>query len=141
MTDSITQPSDGMRFRFHDARKVHARLLELGFPASLLEAEGVRTFHSPGAVLVALNGADLEPHLLQFLAQVLQIVKRDHACRLASGLPLPELPRPRFSRRRRTERPESSTTQPSASRYRVVNHFGPPSPYVPTIRETKVRKH
>lgn len=141
MTDTITQASDGMRLRFHDARKVQARLLELGLQASLIEAEGVRTYHSPGTVLVALNGADLEPRLLQFLARVLQIVKRDHACRLASGLPLPELPRPRFSRRRRTKRPESSATQPSASRNRVVNHFGPPSPYVPTIRETKVRKH
>ena len=141
MTDSMTQASDGMRLRFHDAHKVHTRLIELGLKASLLEAEGVRTYHSPGAVLVALNGADLEPRLLQFLARVLQIVQRDHACMLASGLPLPELPRPRFSRRRRTKRPESSAPQPSASRYRVVNHFGPPSPYVPTIRETKVRKH
>lgn len=112
MTDSIIQPSDGMRLRFHDARKVQARLLELGLQASLIEAEGVRTHHSPSAVLVALNGADLEPRQLQFLTRVLQIVQRDHACRLASGLPLPELPRPRFGRRRRAVRPEHATDRP-----------------------------
>lgn len=114
MPDTTTQASDGMRFRFHDARKVHARLLELGLQGSLLDAEGVRTYHSPRAVLVALNGADLEPRLLQFLARVLQIIKRDHACLLASGLPLPELPRPRFSRRRRERNCASAPKRTSA---------------------------
>lgn len=112
MTDMITQASDGMRLRFHDAQKVQERLAELGLQASLIEAEGVRTYHCPEAVLVALNGADLEPRHLQFLARVLQIVQRDHACRLASGLPLPELPRPRFGRRRRTARPTHATDRP-----------------------------
>lgn len=138
MQNPIADPLAAVKFRFHDAAKVQARLAELGIEASLLEAEGVRTFHAPKAVLVALNEADLQPRSLQFLTRVLDMVKRDLACRLASGLPLPELPVPR-GRRRYVKRPESDAIQPNASRYRAVHHFGPPSPYVAKIRETQVR--
>ena len=132
MQNSITEPLAAVKFRFHDAAKVKARLAELGVEASLLEAEGVRTFHAPKAVLVALNEADLQPRSLQFLTRVLDMVKRDLACRLASGLPLPELPVPR-GRRRYVKRPETRATRPSATHNRAVHHFDPPSRSVPRI--------
>ena len=115
MSDQIIRPTAGMNFQYHDAAKVQTRLASLGLKASLIEAEGVRTFHTPDAVVVALNEADVQPRSLQFLTRVLAMVKRDHACLLVSGLPLPELPRPRFSRRRRAKRPEHANRPDAAT--------------------------
>ncbi|WP_395643897.1 hypothetical protein [Rudaea sp.] len=120
MTDPITRPTAGMNFQYHDAAKVQTRLANLGLTASLIEAEGVRTFHTPDAVIVALNEADVQPRSLQFLSRVLAMVKRDHACRLISGMPLPELPRPRFSRRRRAQRPEHAAARPAAPTQQAI---------------------
>jgi hypothetical protein len=92
-----------LRFRFHDATKVRARLTELGFDSTLIEAECVRTHHSSSFVLKALSGADLNSHDRLFLGRVLGDIKRHHTHLQALGQPLPELPRRRYERRPRTD--------------------------------------
>jgi hypothetical protein len=96
-----------LRYRFRDAKSVLARLNELGFDATLVEAEGVRTYHAPRATLEALSGADLNVNLRLFLAEVLGRVKRDLARLQALGQPLPELPRRRYERRPRPDQAQA----------------------------------
>lgn len=103
-----------LRHRYHDASKVHARLTELGLEASLIEAECLRTFHTPRAVLEALNSADLNTNGRLLLERVLGDIQRHHACLRKIGYPLPELPRRRYSHRRRDERPEHAGRQVTA---------------------------
>lgn len=95
-----------LRHRFHDAGKVHARLTELGIKASLIEAECLRTFDQSFAILDALSAADLQPRSRQLVEFVLGKIQHRHACMRKLGEPLPELPRRRYSHRRRDERPE-----------------------------------